>query len=87
MTIDEAKEAYTARFGGFPYFSNGTDDELIAKVQEALETGEPISAEWDNVDVNWDEFVNWDDEDDDEGEPVAEDDGGNAPAGETDGTD
>lgn len=47
MTADEAIEAYTERFGGFPYFlmMGATDEYLVRKVEEALATGQEISPE------------------------------------------
>lgn len=44
MTADEAIDAYTERFGGFPYFLfMGAEDEIIVEsVERALETGEKI---------------------------------------------
>lgn len=47
MTRDEAVEAYTDRFGGFPYFlfMGCQDGELVRRVEEALRTGRPVRPE------------------------------------------
>ncbi len=54
MTREEAVEAYSKKFGGFPCFlfpSVCPDDEyVISAVEEALKTGKEIEPEKDDVD-------------------------------------
>lgn len=47
MTRQEAIDAYTERFGGFPYylFMGAPDDDVIYKVRRALVTGREIEPE------------------------------------------
>lgn len=47
MTREEAVEAYSNRFGGFPYFlfMGCPDGELVRRVEEALRDGEPVKPE------------------------------------------
>lgn len=47
MTREEAVEAYTDRFGGFPYFlfMGCPDEELVRRVEEALRDGEQVRPE------------------------------------------
>ncbi len=44
MTIEEAKERYRKRFGGFPefLFMGSSDEEVVKAVEEALRTGKEI---------------------------------------------
>ena len=53
MTREEAIEAYSKKFGGFPYFlfmGCANDKYLISAVEEALKTGKEIEPEMDDVD-------------------------------------
>lgn len=52
MTANEAIEAYTERFGGFPYFlfMGATDEKIVKAVELALKTGKEIVAEGTNTD-------------------------------------
>lgn len=47
MRVEEAIKKYTDKFGGFPMFlMMGAEDEyIIEKVEEALRTGEEITAD------------------------------------------
>lgn len=51
MTREEAVEAYTERFGGFPYFlfMGASDDYVTEAVERALREDEPIRAPEDRV--------------------------------------
>ena len=46
-TEDDAINAYTERFGGFPYylFMGAEEDDIISEVVKALETDRDIEAE------------------------------------------
>jgi hypothetical protein len=52
MTVQEAIEMYSDRFGGFPYFlfMGAPDEKIIEEVSLALETGKEISAGADEAD-------------------------------------
>ncbi len=52
MTIEEAIEKYTEKFGGFPYFlfMGAPEDKVIDSVKQALETGKEIEAEFPDAD-------------------------------------
>jgi hypothetical protein len=47
MTREETIEAYTKKFGGFPYFlmMGASDETLVREVEKALESGEEIEPE------------------------------------------
>lgn len=47
MTREEAIEAYTDKFGGFPYFlmMGASDEAVITAVEKALKSGEEIEPE------------------------------------------
>lgn len=44
MTKNEAIQAYSDKFGGFPYFlfMGAADDEVVAAVEDSLQTGKEI---------------------------------------------
>ena len=46
MTAQEARDAYIARFGGFPefLFMGASDVEIVSAVKKAIETGKEIEA-------------------------------------------
>ena len=46
MNANEALEAYTEKFGGFPYFlfMGATDEQIVKAVEMALKTGKEIVA-------------------------------------------
>ena len=46
MTAQEAIDAYTQKFGGWPYFlfMAASDSVIIKAAQDALQTGKPIQA-------------------------------------------
>lgn len=52
MTINEAIEKYTKKFGGFPYFlfMGAPEEKVIDAVKQALEIGEEIVAEFPDAD-------------------------------------
>ena len=51
MTREEAIEAYTEKFGGFPYFlmMGASDKAVVAAVEKALKLGEEIEPEEDRI--------------------------------------
>ncbi|MGI6033654.1 MAG: hypothetical protein ACOX69_09580 [Coriobacteriales bacterium] len=51
MQREEAIEAYSKKFGGFPSFlvMGMSDDDLVELIEKSLETGKPISYDKDKI--------------------------------------
>lgn len=53
MTKNEAIQAYSDKFGGFPYFlfMGAADSDVVEAVEQALKTGKEIEAPGDEGDL------------------------------------
>ena len=55
MTVKEAIDSYTKKFGGFPYFLflGAEDEQIIKAVSQALESGKEIEADQGDADAQY----------------------------------